>query len=161
MGTRTMNHELWMQEAIKEANSFEITKTGGPFGAVIVKENQVIAKGRNLVTVENDPTAHAEVVAIRHACKHLNRFSLQGCTLYTSCEPCPMCLAAIYWARIDKVYFACNREDAAKIDFDDDFLYHEIPKPIEMRKIPFEINKPNNALEPFHKWQLWNQKIRY
>ena len=116
--------------SINSANSI-----GGPFGSVIVKDNKIIAEGSNKVTSSSDPTAHGEIVAIREACKKLNTFDLSGCEIYTSCDPCPMCLSAIYWSRLDKIYYANTREDAKNIDFDDSFIYLEIPKKIGDRKI--------------------------
>ena len=113
-----------------------IKNNGGPFGCVIVKENEIIAEGVNRVTFNNDPTAHAEIVAIRNACQKLNTFNLEGCELYSSCEPCPMCLSAIYWSHIDKVYYGNSREDAAKIKFDDKFIYDELSLEMKERKIP-------------------------
>mgnify|MGYP002381992846 CR=1 FL=1 len=154
-------HEQFMQAAINEALNFKQTKTGGPFGAVIVKNNEIISYGSNMVTVQNDPTAHAEIVAIRNACKKLNSFSLAGCQIFSSCEPCPMCLSAIYWSRLEKVYFAANRKDAAHIGFDDDFLYNEVPKNINDRSIPFQQMKIDTALDPFTSWQKWEEKIKY
>jgi len=154
-------HEQFMQAAINEALNFMQTKTGGPFGAVIVKNNEIISYGSNMVTVQNDPTAHAEIVAIRNACKRLNSFSLAGCQIFSSCEPCPMCLSAIYWSRLEKVYFAANRKDAARIGFDDDFLYNEVPKNINDRSIPFQQMKITTALDPFNSWQKWEEKIKY
>ena len=108
---------------------------GGPFGSVIVKDDKIIAEGSNKVTSSNDPTAHGEIVAIREACKNLNTFDLSGCEIYTSCEPCPMCIAAIYWSRLDKIYYANTREDAKNIDFDDSFIYTEIPKKLMIGKL--------------------------
>lgn len=134
---------------------------GGPFGAVIVKNNQIIGEGWNKVTSSNDPTAHAEVEAIREACKKIKNFELKGAIIYTSCEPCPMCLSAIYWARIDKIYYANTRGDAAKIQFDDDFLYQEVPKPIQERSIPMEQILHKEALQVFKNWELKTDKIRY
>lgn len=134
---------------------------GGPFGAVIVKDSQIIGEGWNKVTSSNDPTAHAEVVAIRNAAELLNNFQLTGCEIYTSCEPCPMCLAAIYWARIDKIYYANTKTDAAHINFDDDFLYQELAKPKEQRKICSEQLLQNEALEVFKQWQAKTDKIPY
>lgn len=134
---------------------------GGPFGAVIVKEGKIIGEGWNQVTSTNDPTAHAEMVAIRAACKNLNNFELDGAEIYTSCEPCPMCLSAIYWARIEKIHFANSRKDAANINFDDDFLYMEIPKAIENRKIPMSQCHHNEALEVFKEWSEKTDKIPY
>lgn len=149
-------HEIFLQQAITLATDNVDSGEGGPYGAVIVKDNRVIAASSNKVTSTIDPTAHAEVMAIRAACKYLNNFQLIGCVLYTSCEPCPMCLGAIYWARLDKVYFACNRHDAAAANFDDSFIYHEINLLSEQRRIPMHhINLPN-ACEPF---DIWNQKM--
>lgn len=156
-----MTSNQFMQEALQEALTFSTQNTGGPFGAVIVKNNQIIARGRNLVTLTNDPTAHAEIVAIRNACKTTNNFNLQGCEIYSSCEPCPMCLAAIYWSHLDKVYFACDRKDAAEIGFDDDFIYQEVPKKITERKTPFQKIIIENAKKPFIEWQNSTKKIRY
>ena len=116
--------------SIKSANT-----TGGPFGSVIVKDQRIIAEGSNKVTSTNDPTAHGEIVAIREACKNLNTFDLSGCEIYTSCEPCPMCLSAIYWSRLGKIYYANTREDAKNIDFDDSFIYTEIPKKLMIEKL--------------------------
>lgn len=134
---------------------------GGPFGAVIVKNDQIIATGTNLVTSSLDPTAHAEMVAIRKAAKALNNFNLSGCTIYSSCEPCPMCLSAIYWARIDKVVFANARHDAASIGFDDAFLYNELSKPLENRAIPIVQMKSPEALAIFKAWLEKKDKIAY
>jgi len=142
--------------------SIESAKTkGGPFGSVIVKNNKIIAEGSNQVTVNNDPTAHAEIVAIRNACKKLNNFFLKGCDLYTSCEPCPMCLSAIYWSHIDNIYYANTRMDAKDIDFDDSLIYSEIKKEINERKIKMtQINRVE-ALEAFKIWQTKEDKIKY
>jgi tRNA(Arg) A34 adenosine deaminase TadA len=153
--------DQFMQAAINEAHNFLKTKTGGPFGAVVVKDNAIIATGSNLVTVQNDPTAHAEIVAIRNACKKLNSFTLTGCQIYSSCEPCPMCLSAIYWSRLDKVYFAADRKDAAHIGFDDDFLYAEVSKNLNERSLPFQQIKIPTALTPFKQWQAWENKTHY
>ncbi len=150
-----------MQRAIELSKENMQKNHGGPFGAVIVKEGKIIAEGWNSVTSKNDPTAHAEVEAIRKAASKLNNFNLEGCEIYTSCEPCPMCLAAIYWARLDKIYYANSREDAAHIDFDDDFLYKEIPKPISDRKIPTERLLAHEALAVFKQWQEKSDKIPY
>ena len=128
------NKKKFMAKAI-ELSINSANTIGGPFGSVIVKDNEIIAEGSNIVTSSNDPTAHGEVVAIREACKKLNTFDLSGCEIYTSCEPCPMCLSAIYWSRLDKIYYANTREDAKNIDFDDSFIYLEIPKKISERKI--------------------------
>lgn len=134
---------------------------GGPFGAVIVKEGKIIAEGWNQVTSTNDPTAHAEVSAIRAAGRELSNFDLAGTEIYTSCEPCPMCLAAIYWARIDKIYFANTRQDAAAINFDDEFLYQEICLPFDERKIPLEQVERDEALKVFSEWAAKTDRIPY
>jgi guanine deaminase len=134
---------------------------GGPFGAVIVKDGRIIGEGANQVTSTKDPTAHAEVVAIREACRTLGTFSLKGCEIYTSCEPCPMCLASIYWARIDKAYFANDREDAAAIGFDDSFLYDEIAKPIGERSLPLIHLPSREAGSIFQEWRDKEDKIPY
>ena len=151
----------FMRRAIALADEGMNAGQGGPFGAVVVKDGEIIAEGSNSVTSTLDPTAHAEVVAIRRACTHLNSFQLEGCTIYTSCEPCPMCLGAIYWARPDKVFYACSRSDAAKIDFDDDFIYREIARTIEERKIPFHSILREEALEVFRKWKDKSDKQVY
>lgn len=134
---------------------------GGPFGAVIVRDGKVIAEGWNKVTSSNDPTAHAEVSAIREACTALGSFNLAGCEIYTSCEPCPMCLAAIYWARIDHIYYANGRADAAAIGFDDQFLYDEVAKPIAERSLPCEHLEMPEAAEVFAQWDAKEDKIQY
>ncbi len=134
---------------------------GGPFGCVIVKNGKVIGKGSNSVSLTNDPTAHAEMVAIRDACKNLGHFQLEDCELYTSCEPCPMCLGAIYWARPSKVFYANSKKDAAEIGFDDDFIYQEIELPLEKRKIPFEQISQNEAKKVFKDWLKKENKNLY
>ena len=142
--------------------SIESAKSkGGPFGCVIVKNNNIIAEGYNKVTLNNDPTAHGEIVAIREACKKLNTFDLSGCEIYTSCEPCPMCLSAIYWSRLDKIYYANTREDAKNIDFDDSFIYTEIPKKIDDRKIKMVQMLRDEALKAFEIWDKKVDKIKY
>jgi len=151
----------YMSEAVKSALKGMNANEGGPFGCVIVKNGEIIGRGNNKVTSTNDPTAHAEITAIRDACKHLNSFQLEGCIIYTSCEPCPMCLGAIYWARPDKVYFGCSQQDAAGIGFDDEFIYKEIDLDYQKRSIPFEQLARNEALEPFQKWQEKEDKIKY
>ncbi len=134
---------------------------GGPFGAVIVKDGKIVATGVNTVTTTNDPTAHAEVNAIRNACAELDDFQLIGCEIYSSCEPCPMCLGAIYWARADKLYFAANKTDAANVGFDDSFIYQEIETPLINRKIPtIEVNHIDK-LRPFSLWSEMSKKIEY
>ncbi len=154
-------HQAFMAEAINLSKANLKTGKGGPFGAIVVKDGYIVARGWNQVTSLNDPTAHAEVVAIRNACKEIEDFSLKGCTIYTSCEPCPMCLSAIYWARIDKIYYANTRQDAAEIGFDDDFIYMEIPKAIEQRNIPMEQMMRTEANEIFTEWTLKEDKIEY
>mgnify|MGYP001246345137 FL=1 len=134
---------------------------GGPFGSVIVKNNKIIAEGSNKVTSTNDPTAHGEIVAIREACRLLNVFDLRGSELYTSCEPCPMCLSAIYWARIDEIYYANTRDDARKIDFDDSLIYLELQKNIDKRKIPMTQMMRDEALEAFVLWDKKTDKVKY
>ena len=129
---------------------------GGPFGCVIVKENKIISEGSNKVTSTNDPTAHGEIVAIREACLKLNTFNLSGCELYSTCEPCPMCLSAIYWSHIDKIFYANTRDDAKNIDFDDSFIYSEINKKIEDRKIQMIQMHRDEALKVF---KIWNEKV--
>ena len=135
--------------------------TGGPFGCVIVKDDKIIAEGSNKVTFSNDPTAHAEIVAIREACKKLNTFNLSGCDLYASCEPCPMCLSAIYWSHVDNIFYANTREDAKNIDFDDSFIYTEIPKKINDRKIKMVQMLRDEALKAFEIWDKKVDKIKY
>ena len=137
------------------------TGRGGPFGAVVAKGGAIIAEGVNCVTATNDPTAHAEMIAIREACKKLGAFELGGCEIYTSCEPCPMCLGAIYWARPDRVYFGNTAADASKAGFDDSFIYDEIPRPHSQRKIPMVPLMREEALEAFRAWQKQANKIRY
>ena len=134
---------------------------GGPFGCVIVKDNKIISEGSNKVTSTNDPTAHGEIVAIRDACIKLNTFNLSGCELYSSCEPCPMCLSAIYWSRIEKIFYANSRNDAKNIDFDDSFIYSEINKKIEDRKIKMTQMLRDEALKAFKIWDNKVDKIKY
>lgn len=153
--------EKYMQEAINAALKGMRNNEGGPFGCVIVKEGKIVGIGNNKVTSTNDPTAHAEVTAIRDACKNLGSFQLEGCTVYTSCEPCPMCLGAIYWARPDKVYYGSNQVDAANIGFDDEFIYKEIPLPYSERSIPFEQLAPEIAIKPFEEWDKKEDKTEY
>lgn len=151
----------FMRNAIELAHDKMLQGCGGPFGAVIVKNNIVVAYGSNCVTSTNDPTAHAEVVAIREACKTLGQFHLQGCEIYTSCEPCPMCLCAIYWARIDTIYYAAGRQDAANIGFDDAMFYQEIAKETTHRQVPMVQLLRDEALVAFDAWQLKLDKIAY
>jgi len=150
-----------MQEAIRLSVANVEEGRGGPFGAVVVKDGKIIARGVNMVTTTNDPTAHAEVVAIREACKLLNSFQLNGCEIYTSCEPCPMCLGAIYWARPDKLYYANSKEDAAAIQFDDQFIYDEIAKPVAQRSLFTKQILREEALEAFDKWAKSTIKTEY
>lgn len=155
------DHAEFMKEAIRLSLANVEEGKGGPFGAVIVKDGKIIARGVNQVTSSNDPTAHAEVVAIRMACQSLNSFQLEGCEIYTSCEPCPMCLGAIYWARPDKLFYANSKEDAARIQFDDQFIYEEIAKPVEERKLFTKQILRKEALEAFKKWEQSPLKITY
>jgi len=150
----------FMQRAI-ELSIESINSGGGPFGSVFTKENEIIAEGMNRVTVNNDPTAHGEIVAIRKACKSLNNFNLSGCELYSTCEPCPMCLSAIYWAHIEKVYYANTRDDAQKIDFDDSLIYSELKKNINERKIPLTQMMRDEALKAFELWDKKTDKVKY
>ena len=153
--------EQFMREAIRLSLENINKGEGGPFGAVIVKEGKIIAEGSNKVTSANDPTAHAEVEAIRAACKLLNTFTLAGCDMYTSCEPCPMCLSAIHWARIERIYYGNTRQDAAALNFDDEFLYDEIGKEIHERKIPMLQLLNNEAKVVFKTWEEKEDKIHY
>ncbi|MFK5959369.1 MAG: nucleoside deaminase [Lutibacter sp.] len=154
-------HSKFIRRAIELAREGVKSNAGGPFGAVVVKNNVIIAEGHNSVTSVNDPTAHAEIVAIRKACEKLGSFQLDDCTIYTSCEPCPMCLGAIYWARPKNVFYACTREDAAEIDFDDQFIYNEIGKNIEDRQIKFTQIMQNEAITVFKEWQSKTDKTEY
>ena len=151
---------LFMMRAIEL--SIESAKSkGGPFGCVIVKNNKIIAEGSNKVTMNNDPTAHGEIIAIRAACQKLNTFNLSECDLYSSCEPCPMCLSAIYWSRIENIFYANTRIDAKNIDFDDSFIYSEINKNLENRKIKMHQIHRDEALEAFKIWENKEDKIKY
>ena len=152
--------EKFMLRAI-ELSKQSVLRGGGPFGAVIVKDGKIISEASNSVTRDNDPTAHAEINAIRQAAKKLGTFDLSGCEIYTSCEPCPMCLGAIYWARLDKIYFANTREDADRIGFSDQFIYEEIAKPVDKRKIPTIQIMRDKALEAFKLWEEKDDKIEY
>lgn len=150
-----------MKKAIDLSHEHMTAGHGGPFGAVIVKDGKIISEGWNQVLSTNDPTAHAEVQAIRKASQNLGCFDLSGAEIYTSCEPCPMCLAAIYWARLDKIYYANTRKDAADIDFDDDFIYQEVPKPIEQRKITMTQISHDEALKVFKAWTAKGDRTLY
>lgn len=155
-----MGHDDFMRQAIALAVG-NVKNGGGPFGAVIVKDGRVVATGVNRVVPDNDPTAHAEVNAIRAACVKMGTFNLSGCVLYTSCEPCPMCLGAIYWAHIDKIYYGATQYDAAAVDFDDSFIYRELElKPAERNK-PVENILHNEALAPFDAWRSKADKVEY
>jgi len=144
-----------------ELSRISVRTNGGPFGCVIVKNNQIIAEGSNEVTRTNDPTAHAEIVTIRKACNELKNFHLKGTEMYTSCEPCPMCLSAIYWSHIDKIYFGNTRIEAAKIGFDDNFIYDELLMDLAKRKIPSQQLNQNEAIKAFQEWELKTDKIEY
>jgi guanine deaminase len=151
----------FMQQAIALAIESVNSGRGGPFGAVIVRNGEVLTAGSNLVTATNDPTAHAEVVVIRNACTKLGSFSLKGCEIYTSCEPCPMCLAAIYWARMDAIYYGSTAADAAAAGFDDAFLYDEMKLPIERRSIPTINLLRDQAISSFNAWREFAGRIDY
>jgi guanine deaminase len=157
----TNSPSQFMQEAIALSLSSVRFNEGGPFGAVVVKDGEIIARGHNQVTSTNDPTAHAEIVVIREACKVLNTFQLTGCELYTSCEPCPMCLGAIYWARPDRVYYANTKADAATIQFDDQFIYDELNVPPEQRRIPMIQMMRDEAFVVFQEWAEKTDKVQY
>ena len=150
-----------MHEAIRLARENVRSGNGGPFGAVIVREGKVLGRGVNLVTASNDPTAHAEMLAIREACQALGTFRLEACSIYCSCEPCPMCLAAIYWARIDKVYYAAQREDAAAVGFSDEFIYTELNRPVGERKISCRQMARDDALAVLQEWKAKPDKAMY
>lgn len=150
-----------MRETIQLSIENVRSGQGGPFATLVVKDGKVIARGTNVVTSTNDPTAHAEIIAIRAACKLLGSFQLVGCEVYTSCEPCPMCLGAMYWARPDKIFFGNTKNDAAHIGFDDSFIYKEFSIPSNQRKIPMTQILPDEALKAFQEWQLKEDKIKY
>src|SRR6266568_7472163 len=152
---------LFMRQAIRLSIEMMRRGKGGPFGAVVVKGNKILGRGCNQVTSANDPTAHAEIVAIREACRGLKTFQLDGCDLYTSCEPCPMCLSAIYWARLRGVFYGNTRKDAAKIAFDDDFIYREVSLPIRKRKLVMKQLLRDEALKAFVEWEKKTDKIAY
>ncbi len=153
------DHEL-MRQAI-EAAMDSIRRGGGPFGAVVAREGRVVGLGANSVTTSNDPTAHAEIVAIRAACIGLGRFDLRGCAIYSTCEPCPMCLGAIYWARLDRIVYACTRSDAAAAGFDDDLFYRELTMPAESRTLRTEQLMRDEALAAFTQWRNLPGKVTY
>jgi guanine deaminase len=154
-------HEFFLKQALDLAVDNAQKNLGGPFGALVVKDGKVVATGTNRVTASNDPTAHAEVVAIRAACQQLGAFQLDGCELYTSCEPCPMCLGALYWARVKAFYFAGNKEDAARGQFDDSFIYTELNKPIDGRTIPGYRLLAEDGFRPFEAWLSSQKRIPY
>lgn len=156
-----MTDKDFMARAIQLAEKGMEDGSGGPFGAVVVKDGKIVGEGYNNVLSKNDPTAHAEILAIREACENLNSFQLEDCTIYTSCEPCPMCLGAIYWARLQKVYYACTQEDAAEIAFDDQHIYEEMEKQPGDRNIKFESLMRNEALPLFKKWKSKPDKTPY
>lgn len=156
----TMEHDYFMRQAIALAVE-NVKNGGGPFGAVIVKDGRVVATGVNRVVPNNDPTAHAEVNAIRAACVKLGTFNLSGCVLYTSCEPCPMCLGAIYWAHLDKIYYGATQYDAAAVGFDDSFIYRELELKPAWRNKPVENILHNEALAPFDAWRSKADKVEY
>jgi guanine deaminase len=153
--------EKFMREAIRLSIQMMRRGKGGPFGAVVVRNGKVVGLGSNQVTSTNDPTAHAEILAIRQACKRLKTFQLEDCELYTSCEPCPMCLSAIYWARLGRVFYANTRQDAARIDFDDEFIYREVALPIGKRKLKMKQLLREEALAAFAEWEQKTDKILY
>ena len=150
-----------MKKAIALATENVVSGAGGPFGAVVVRDGQIIATGVNQVTTSNDPTAHAEVVAIRAACKALGDFQLKGCVVYTSCEPCPMCLSAIYWSRCDAIFFGNSAADATAAGFDDSFLYEEVAKPLGQRTLPIKRLLGDEAIESFNAWRAKTDKVEY
>ncbi len=156
----TEQDKQFMREAIRLADE-SVANGGGPFGAVVVKDGKIVAGSSNSVTKDNDPTAHAEVNAIRQACRKLGTFDLSECVIYTSCEPCPMCLGAIYWAHIDHIYYGNTRTDAAHINFSDDFIYEEIDKPLSLRTIKFTPMLHKEAMKTFHYWKTKSDKVEY
>jgi len=153
--------QKFMREAIRLSLKKMRENEGGPFGAVVVRRGRIVGRGWNQVTSANDPTAHAEVMAIREACKRLKTFQLSDCDLYTSCEPCPMCLSAIYWARIRRLYYANTRKDAARIGFDDDVIYREVSRPIRRRSLPMKQLLRGEALRAFQEWSAKSDKVAY
>ena len=156
-----MSNATYMREAVQLAEQGMRSGRGGPFGCVVVRRGEIVGRGSNRVTSTNDPTAHAEVVAIRDACSKLQTFSLDGCDIYSSCEPCPMCLSAIYWARIPQVYYGNTRADAAAIGFDDEFIYQQVPLAPEARTVKMELFLRDEAQVAFQEWANKTDKIRY
>ncbi len=159
--TKPIKHDRFLEEAIRVARRSVLWDEGGPFGAVVVFDGKVVGRGQNRVTRKRDPTAHAEVVAIRNACQKLNRYELRGAVLYSSCEPCPMCLAAAYWSRLDAIYFGAGRDEAAAAGFDDARLYAEVAKPIAKRTLPMTRLAVPDMLEPFEFWQAKSDRLDY
>jgi guanine deaminase len=153
--------ETFMEQAIQLAIEGVMKGKGGPFGAIVVKDGKIVGRGNNSVTSTDDPTAHAEVMAIREACKNLKSFQLNGCVLYTSCEPCPMCLGAIYWSRLDVVYYSASRHMASYHGFDDSFIYNEVNLPFDQRKIPFLQLSAEKGLMPFREWDKKDNRVDY
>jgi guanine deaminase len=158
---RMNRNETYMKHAIELARRSMRELGGGPFGAIVVKDDKIVGVGMNKVTRKNDPTAHAEVVAIRDACQTLGTFQLTGCVIYSSCEPCPMCLGAIYWARPDGLFFGASKQDAAKVNFDDDFIYKEINKPIDRRELKANQILQDEAVKVFELWENQENKLEY
>ena len=156
-----MNHSDFIELTITMATDNVRSGLGGPFAALVVKDGEIIGKGTNLVFTNNDPTAHAEIMAIRDACQHLKSFQLTGCTIYCSCEPCPMCFGAIFWARPDKVCFAAHKKEASNVGFDDSFIYQQIELPASKRSIPFEQIPSENLNLPFQAWSGKNDRVKY
>jgi guanine deaminase len=150
-----------MAEALRLASENVRAGMGGPFAAIVTRNDDIVARGSNLVTSSNDPTAHAEVTAIRRACDALKTFQLHGCEIYTTCEPCPMCLGAIYWARLDRIYYAATREDAAAAGFDDSLIYQEVAAPLDRRAIPIVNLMREEGDEPMQVWKSFQEKITY
>lgn len=151
----------FLRDAIDLATTNVTSGRGGPFAALVVRNGEILARGTNVVTTTNDPTAHAEITAIRRACDNLDDFELTDCTLYATCEPCPMCLGAVYWARMDRVYYAATRADAAAAGFDDDHIYEEITTPPAERRIPMEQRLRDAAQRPFEAWSDYDARVEY
>jgi guanine deaminase len=156
-----MNDEVYMKEALRLARQGMLANKGGPFGAVVVMSNQIIGRGYNQVISAKDPTGHAEMIAIREACRHLDHFHLKGCTIYTSSEPCPMCMGAIYWAHLDRLVYGASRKAAAEAGFDDQFIYEELKKPLEKRRFSVESMMEADMKKIFQEWKNKEDKITY
>lgn len=161
MKSDSLSQKRWMDEAISLSRASVHEHGGGPFGAIVIFQDKIVGRGWNQVTTLLDPTAHAEIMAIREACRALQRFDLRGCDIYTSCEPCPMCLAAIYWARLDRIFYACTRSDACAIGFDDDFIYQQIPLEIAARSVPMIQLSRDDARTVFQDWEKKPDKVPY